>query len=41
MESGIVPIPSETAGPAFPRPLPPLPLRHAADGVADYGEREN
>lgn len=40
MESGIVPIPSDTAGPAFPCPLPPLPLRDAADGVTGCGERE-
>lgn len=39
MESRVVPIPPETAGPAFPCPLPPLPLQNAANGVTPFYEQ--
>jgi len=41
VEYVIAPVSSDTAAPAFPCPLPPLPLRDAAGGVTDYGAREN
>lgn len=37
-ESDIVPIPSETAGPALPHSLSPLPLGDVEDGVAENRE---